>query len=54
MTDEDYKNLADPNCPICEGKGYVEVEDIHHPDDPIPTREYREMCVCALENYEKR
>jgi len=53
MTKQDYKQYADPNCPICGGKGYIEVEDLHHPDDWVKTMEYVEPCVCVVENLEK-
>ena len=53
MTKQDYKQYADPNCPICGGKGYIEVEDLHHPDDWVKTSIKKEWCSCALNNYEK-
>ena len=53
MTNDQYKQYADKDCPICNGEGYIWVEDLRHPDDPIQTKEYREMCECAIKNYEK-
>ena len=51
MTNQDYKQYANPNCPICKGKGYIEAEDLRHPDDPVKTSIKKEMCECAIENY---
>jgi|GEM_PF-6615175 len=48
-----YAEFANPNCPICEGKGYIEVEDLHHPDDWVKTSIKKEWCSCAIKNLEE-
>jgi len=46
----EYAEFANPNCPICGGKGYIEVEDLHYPDDPVKTSIKKEWCECAIKN----
>ena len=52
MQKKDYQQYADPNCPTCEGNGYVWDEDLRNPDDN-GGGEYIEWCECALRNYLK-
>ena len=54
MNKEDYKTYADPNCPICKGKGYIEAEDLRHPDDPVKTSINKEACECVISNLKER
>jgi len=54
MNKEDYKTYANPNCPICKGKGYIEAEDLRHPDDPVKTSIKKEMCECAIRKLRRR